>query len=95
MFLESVWFTYTPEWLHLLSQNDRQEVEDWIKRAGVDPNLCPGFDYDPVGNLITTRYYEKLDGRPHMNPQGHIAYEDQVREFVPPKDVPRAVKENR
>ncbi len=93
MFLDEVWFTYTPTWLHHLSQEQRREVEDWIKRAGVNPNLCPGFDYDPVGNLITTRYYLDRDGQKSMSAEGQIEYEDQVREFVGAKPIPAAIKE--
>lgn len=76
-------FTYTPFWLFSLSDTDRDDVQTWLTTAGVNLNLCPGFDYD--GALITTRYYARDEmGSPTMSPSGDVNYEEQVREFAAP-----------
>lgn len=71
--------TFTPFWLMSLEIQEKDEVQEWLKNAGVNINLCPGFDYD--GNLITTRYYQvNEDGQALMNEDGPV-YEEGLKFF--------------
>ena len=81
MLSNEIHFTFNPYWMSDLPHDERGELQRWLKVAGVNLNLCPGFDYDPTGKLITTRYYAT---DPEENPfivDGKVQYEDQVREF--------------
>ena len=84
--------TFTPFWLMSLDDKDKVEVQEWLKKAGVNIDLCPGFDYD--GNLITTRYYQvNENGQALMNEDGPV-YEEGMKFFnTPPTTAPSAVTE--
>ena len=80
---------FTPFWLMNLPSDERDDVRQWLKDAGVNINLCPGFDYD--GHLITTRYYQVNEmGQAMVDDEQDPIYEDQVREF-PAETAPVAV----
>lgn len=86
-------FLFSPFWLNMLSKEDRAEVQQWLNDAGIDLMRCPGFDYDPIGHLITTVYYATdFDGSTMVNDNLEPFYEDQVREFNT-KATPEAVVE--
>jgi hypothetical protein len=74
---------FTPFWLGSLSDEDQAQVREWLTSAGVNINLCPGFDWD--GRLITTRYYQVNEMGQAFFTEGEPTYEDQVREFSAPK----------
>lgn len=89
---DDIWFTFSPFWLFTREEEDAKLVQNWLKSVGLDLEKCPGFDLDPIGNLITTRYYEMdHNGRPMMDTHGNPKYEDQVREF-PAGTVPDVVR---
>lgn len=83
--------TFTPFWLSGLDQHEQDDVRQWLTDAGMNVNLCPGFDYD--GMRITTRYYAVNDDGQAMwdKDTGAPIYEDQVREFTTTRVVPDAV----
>lgn len=89
---DDIWFVFSPFWLFTRDEVDAKLIQQWLKEIGVNLELCPGFDLDPVGNLVTTRYYEvDGNGRPMVDERGNPQYEDQVREF-PAGTVPDVVR---
>jgi hypothetical protein len=85
-------FSFSPFWLISLSKEEQGIVRAWMQEAGVNLDMCPGFDYD--GKLITTRYYAQDPmGRPQISQEtDQPIYEDFVREF-PAVNPPKSVKE--
>lgn len=85
-------FAFTPFWLHTLSSEDQAEVRQWLSDAGVNIEMCPGFDFD--GQLITTVYYARNEmGAPFLDEELNPVMEHEVREF-PVTSAPKAVKEH-
>lgn len=82
---------YLPFWLHTLPDKDREDVQEWLTKAGMDLTRCPGFDYD--GQLITTRYYKYVDGQAVTWKDGVPMYEDAPAMFFAPKPHPKVIDE--
>ena len=84
-------WTFNPFWLASRAPDEEKAVQQWLREAGLNLNLTPGFDYD--GALITTRYYAVNEmGQAMVDLDGQFIFEDQVREF-PAKNPPKVIEE--
>lgn len=73
--------SFTPFWLMSLPEEERRVVQGWLSAAGVNLDLCPGFDYD--GRVVTTRYYQtNAKGEALMGPDGP-EYSSDLHEYRP------------